>query len=1010
MPAKNKRAVKTTNLKTKTPVLDSLVARSMAMDYFRNPAARTGWQTPSLPESTEYVLDRISLNYWLTITLYRNSWICRRVVDVPASDMVRAWPRLNSELEPKDIQLFDRRIRKTFTPARIEQAMKWAGVFGGAGCLICIKGHENRLDEPLDLDEINPKSYMGLIPFDRWVGVSPSTSQLCTDMERPQDWGLPEFYEVRPEANAKSFNVHCSRILRFTGPQVPTPELQAQSYWGISRFELIYEEMKKRDNASFSMLNLLFRANILAQKNPELAQMLSGASMNQAALQKFTQIMQAQNQLLSNQTMMILGEDGELFSTQFSFSGLADLYAQFQMDLAGAAEIPVTRLFGRTLSGLGQSNDADERYYEEKIAHDQSTDLRPQLEKLYPVIFMSEFGEVPDDLDFDFPSVRVLTEEEKSKLATEGSAPIIAAYNSGLTWKSTALKDLHQLSDTAGIFTNITQEEIDDAPDEALNAGEEFGAEPGGEPGAEGEEEKRGPGAPNVMRELRKEAGGALDEHPTKKRTTWHGMNVSIEHPAGSIRSGKDPAGNPWQVKMTYDYGYLHKTQGVDGDHLDVFMGPDHKAEKVYVVHTRRAPDFVDYDEDKAFLDFASEADARAAFFANYDRPEHFGSMDVLTVGDFIDKALGTHKKPQTITADSGFINRLWSRLFRSRATDDFREEDHPRARSGSEAGQFVKKGQEGSAGPEKPESEKESKREESAPAGEKRETKKPGRAEKSESKSSHLQAVENRESWPEHIKALKIPPAWKDVKIATDPDANLLAISKDAKGRAQYVYSEKFARTQAALKFARIQSLEKDSPMIENQLADLRKSDDQKMSDLAECATLVMKMGIRPGSDTDTQAKVKAYGATTLEGKHVVHEDGEIYLRFTGKKGVNINLRVEDPDLAKALQSRAQAAGENGRIFGAVQDTNLREFVSTQLDHGSYHPKDMRTLLANKLAVNEMAGLPEPKTEKEYRKSVLKVAKAVSAKLGNTATVALQSYINPTVFGSWRQSYGGTA
>ena len=148
-----------------------------------------------------------------------------------------------------------------------------------------------------------------------------------------------------------------------------------------------------------------------------------------------------------------------------------------------------------------------------------------------------------------------------------------------------------------------------------------------------------------------------LSAHPLHKRLVWHGLNVSIENQAGSVRKGKDPT-RPWEVTMTHDYGYLRQTEGVDGDHVDCFMGPDHKATQVYVVHTMKAPQFTDLDEDKCFLDFESESAARAAFFENYDTPEHFGYMETLTVGDFIDKVLATKEDPKLIhatDADGGY-------------------------------------------------------------------------------------------------------------------------------------------------------------------------------------------------------------------------------------------------------------------------------------------------------------------------------------------------------------------
>jgi phage-related protein (TIGR01555 family) len=616
--------------------------QSVAYDYFSNQMARMGWGTASLPEATQYEMVRLSNNYYLLLTLYRNTWIARRIVDLPAIDMTRAWPKVVCDRSPMEIQKFDRTVQRTYTPRAIRQAAKWARLYGGAGALIAIKGHEEYLNEPLDLDDITPGSYLGLIPFDRWVGIYPSGS-VSDDIASPLNWGLPSSYEVRGPDSGMDFHVHSSRIIRFLGPEVPTPELQAQIWWGLSVLEICYEEMRKRDSASWAILNLLFRANIIAQVNKELGQMLSGIGSSQQALINFERRMQAQNELMSNQSMMILGEDGDMKSVQYTFGGIGEVYGQFQMDVAGAAEIPVTRLFGRTITGLGQSNDADERLYEEKIAADQNELLRPQLDKLYPVIAMSEWGEVPDDLDMVFPSIRVLTEPDKADLVEKASAPILAAYNSGVIGRKTALMELRQLGDITNIFSNITDEAIHEADDEPEVPGETMlnGEEPG-------------KGVP-PSRAMRKESMGAedaaMDARPLNKRVKWHGLDVSIENARGTKRKGEDEGGNKWEVTMTHDYGYLRKTEGVDGDQVDCFLGPDTKSEHVYVIRTMKAPLFVEFDEDKCFLDFPSEAAAREAFYANYDRPEHFGMLTKFSVGQFIDKVLATHGDPALLEA-----------------------------------------------------------------------------------------------------------------------------------------------------------------------------------------------------------------------------------------------------------------------------------------------------------------------------------------------------------------------
>ena len=147
--------------------------------------------------------------------------------------------------------------------------------------------------------------------------------------------------------------------------------------------------------------------------------------------------------------------------------------------------------------------------------------------------------------------------------------------------------------------------------------------------------------------------------------------------------------------------------------------------------------------------------------------------------------------------------------------------------------------------------------------------------------KSGHLQlAHPDREQWPEHIKALKLPPAWHDVAVSHDPNADLLAIGRDAKNRAQYVYSEKFAKSQSALKFARITELDSKFHYIKDQNDAARRSRDPKLKDHGDCMHLIMTMGLRPGGDDDTGAEKKAYGASTLEGQHVALLNGVVRLR----------------------------------------------------------------------------------------------------------------------------------
>ena len=663
---------------------DKAAEMARAMDFFANPAARTGYGTPNLTESAEYPLVRLTFNYWTLISLFEGSWIARRIVETPAKDMVRAWPRLTSDIVPKELTKIDRLLRKTNTKNNILTAMTWARLFGGAGCLMVIEGQEHELDKPLDLDEIPIGGFKGLIPFDRWSGIYPG-ADICTDIRRPIDFNLPESYNVQG-TGGQSFKVHASRILRFTGPTVPTPEREAYSMWGVSVIEPVYQELQKRDNVSWNIVNLTFRACILGMKMPDLASLMSGLGMPGNAGMQFEARMSQLNHLISNQSLVPLPADGSIESTQYSFSGLGEVMQQTCLDVSGAAEIPVTRLWGRTISGLGGSeNEGDERIYEEKIATDQDAHMRPQLEKLYPVLCASELGEVPDDLDLNFPSIRVMDEKSKSELAKTTADTLTVYLNGGIMSPRTVAKEVKQSSDATGIGTNITDEDIAKMSDELSSEGElgeglfgpgEGGLNPssgpakaikeenhegeeasGEEPEDEGDTTARpkpsssttGHQAPprGGLKVVPKAKAADQDGPQVGPRRKIHGLDVVIETPKGYERHGKDEKGQPWHQTMPYDYGYFPGFTGNDGDSLDAAVGPESNGQ-VYVIDQSVLGEPKRFDEHKCFLNWPSAEAALDAFHKGHHKAKDvFMGCTAVSVDNFKEWLKnGDHKVP----------------------------------------------------------------------------------------------------------------------------------------------------------------------------------------------------------------------------------------------------------------------------------------------------------------------------------------------------------------------------
>lgn len=250
----------------------------------------------------------------------------------------------------------------------------------------------------------------------------------------------------------------------------------------------------------------------------------------------------------------------------------------------------------------------------------------------------------------------------------------------------------------------------------------------------------------------------------------------------------------------------------------------------------------------------------------------------------------------------------------------------------------------------------------------------------------------------PEHISKLRIPPAWTNVRINLDPSADLVATGFDGKGRKQAIYSANHATRQAALKFSRIRELQQkfDGIMRENSQ---KRAANMEASDVT---MLIASTGLRPGSERDTKAEKQAHGATTLLGKHVIADASGVRLEFVGKKGVDLSIPIRDANVANMLRQRAAKSGPDGKLF-AITDGQLRDYVHT-LDGGNFKPKDLRTHKGTSIAAAEVRSITStPKNEKEYKSMVRDIAIKVSTALGNTPAIALQSYIDPTVFAKLR-------
>ncbi len=429
------------------------------MDAFSNPAARIGFGTMDLLQATEYPVTRLTQNYQLLTSLYRDNWIVQNIVATIPNDIIRKWYTIRSSIAPEYIDQMARLERTSQLRRKLLLGMHWGRLYGGAAGLVLVRGQED-LSRPLDLDAVLPGSFLGLQILDRWSGVYPE-GELVTDPSDP-DFGLPAFYTVREEASGQMVaRVHHSRILRFIGRELPWQEQVMELYWGESEIEAVYNEVVKRDNVSGNIAALTFRANINYMESDGLDQLLGTA--NTEMQRRFWNMMQAQAVMESNFGTRILNKGDAVHNTQYTFTGLPDVYDRVMMDVAGAARTPVTKLFGRSAAGLNSTGEDDLQNYYDYIDGLRENEFRPILERLLPVMALSAWGRIPDDLDIDFPPMWTPDAKEIAEIAERKTGAVVSAYQNDLLDAGTAMEELRALADETGMFGRI--------PDESIEAG-----------------------------------------------------------------------------------------------------------------------------------------------------------------------------------------------------------------------------------------------------------------------------------------------------------------------------------------------------------------------------------------------------------------------------------------------------------------------------------------------------------------------------------------------------------
>jgi len=257
-------------------------------------------------------------------------------------------------------------------------------------------------------------------------------------------------------------------------------------------------------------------------------------------------------------------------------------------------------------------------------------------------------------------------------------------------------------------------------------------------------------------------------------------------------------------------------------------------------------------------------------------------------------------------------------------------------------------------------------------------------------------------------IRALAIPPAYEEVRIAADPRAHLQAIGHDEAGRIQHRYHPDWEKVRERRKLKRLGRLIAALPKLRARIgADMRARTLSHEKALACAAAIIDRCHLRVGNENYARSN-GSHGTSTLLKRHVTLSDTRVALHFRGKGGKNIACAIDDAALARALSRIVALPGRRllqyRREDDSVAPIRAAE-VNRYLKQACGLPvssKDLRMLAANAAAAELLLAGDAVASESGRKRQLADIMRAISERLVNTPAVVRKSYVHAIVIDAY--------
>ena len=260
-------------------------------------------------------------------------------------------------------------------------------------------------------------------------------------------------------------------------------------------------------------------------------------------------------------------------------------------------------------------------------------------------------------------------------------------------------------------------------------------------------------------------------------------------------------------------------------------------------------------------------------------------------------------------------------------------------------------------------------------------------------------------------VTALVIPPAWKDVWISPDPFGHIQATGIDARGRKQYLYHPRWRERRDQKKFDDMIAFARSLPALRSVVDNDIGLGDLSREQVLACAARLLDRGFfRIGSE-EYAVTNETYGLATMRKSHVTLNGETVRFEYVAKEGKRRVQAIVDAEVAAIVGTlkRRRGGGEEllayrrGRCWCDVRSPDINAYLKAATGR-DISAKDFRTWGATVLAAVGLA-VTEPRylSTTQRKRAIVRAVKEVAFYLGNTPTVARNSYIDPRVFDRYR-------